>query len=327
MKISFVVLGNIEEVSGGHIYNREIANASENIQLRYQPDLASFKKCLNEPHDLLLIDGWGLHNVSLSDINQEYHLLAHHPIAMDPTITGDATKEENFWVNAKSIVVTGTAVAQYIQSKTETKLKIVEPGIVIRSDRAVSHQENKVPNLLGIGSFIPRKGDDFLLKVCSKVKLPFILNRIGPVVDQIYFDTLKKKISSENIQSKVNFEGEVSVERKLQVMNQADLAVFPTSYESYGMAIQECLVHGIPIVTNDLPGMKERFGNKGVCYVNSNVNSSSDSRIESWESQLCTLLAGGEEFKRLKNEAAENNFSYFLWEEQADMIEKFLFGC
>ncbi len=78
MEICFAILGDKHEVSGGHLYNREIANSSSEINLCYSNDLKAFETSLTAPHQVLIIDAWGLHEMPLSALKQKYFLLSHH---------------------------------------------------------------------------------------------------------------------------------------------------------------------------------------------------------------------------------------------------------
>ncbi|MFT6747690.1 MAG: glycosyltransferase involved in cell wall biosynthesis [Glaciecola sp.] len=315
MKIDFAILGKENEVSGGHIYNRAIARDNDSVQLCYEQELTDFKACLQDSHDALLIDAWGLHNLEPGDVNQKHYLLVHHPLALDASLNGNEEKEIEFWNKAEGIVVTGQEVAEFVQSKTNTPVILIEPGFFKKSIRSENNNNDDF-QILGIGSFIPRKGDELLLASCENLKFPFVLNRLGPVVDHAYFKKLRSLVANGTHSNDINLVGEVDEKEKHDFMNSASLAVFPTTYESYGMAIQECLSHQIPVLTNDVLGMKNRFGVKGIRYI--------DNSVAAWSLVLNEMASRGKAYQGLKLEAKNNNLSFLSWETQSKKMSTFV---
>lgn len=314
MEICFAILGDKHEVSGGHLYNREIANSCSEINLCYSDGLKAFKASLTAPHQVLIIDAWGLHEMPLSALKQKYFLLCHHPIALDTTISGDQKKELDFWNNAEGIIVTGSEVANFVRSKTKTPVLLIEPGITKRKREVIKIDDTF--SILGVGSFIERKGDELLFNACTHVVSSYKLTRVGPVPDDNYLKKLNKMLKRLHLKSRIGILGQVSADELQNRMDQADLAVFPTSYESYGMAIQECLAHGIPVLASKSKGLKTRFGVKGVRYV--------ENTVDAWAGELNKVLEDKQYFVQLKEEATLNELKFNSWEEQARKLVGFL---
>jgi glycosyltransferase involved in cell wall biosynthesis len=269
VKISFLIPGNEGDVSGGHLYNRAIAkeiNAGEHrCELIYAADKESFLEHLKRPHEILLIDAWGLHDIDPEVLQQPFHLLAHHPLALDNTVEGDSEKEIVFWNKAQSIFVTGAEVEKFVRTKTKTSVHLVEPGIDVSFKRLSYPKYPKY--LVGLGSFIERKGDLLLLDILKLLPEEVVIHRYGPSFDEVFLHRLKTEIAQNNLQHRFIIHGEISHEEKEKVLQTADIMLFPSLYESFGMAIQESMAYRIPILVSDTPYLRTRFGMNGVVYL------------------------------------------------------------
>jgi glycosyltransferase involved in cell wall biosynthesis len=318
MKISFVVPGKESDISGGHIYNREIAkslnSATISAHLIYGKNKTEIINILSQHHEALLIDAWCLHDINQEVLKQEFYLLVHHPLELDATLHKSSINEQLFWNRAKNIIVTGEEVKEFLESKTTTPVSLVVPGI----NTSISEKQYlKIPlNIAGFGSFIERKGDLLLLEALKHTKSKIVINRYGPDSDSEFMNRLKSIIIESSLSDQFIIHEMVSHEIKQEIFKYADLMIFPTLYESFGMAIQESLCYGIPVLTNDIPGLKNRFGEKGIRYLEPNPLD--------WAKALETYSKSEYDYSLLCNEFKDHTPKWPSWKQQAGRIAEIL---
>ena len=311
ISVSFIVLGEEKDISGGHIYNKRIVHffpEKVNCELIYVSNEEKLIDCIDQAKGVVLVDAWGLHNIQPSRLNKPFHLLAHHPIELDDTVRGDHKKEENFWEKALSIITTSEYVKEFIENKCNTYVKSILPGIdpILREG-----DYSQVPSLIvGFASLIERKGDLLLLEA-MKASLPVRIKRYGPAPDKDYLKQITTK-SQELTVSSFLYEGLISEIEKEKILATADLAVFPTFYESFGMAIQECLESKIPVLVNDFVGARERFGELGVRYI--------EPEAMAWKEAINKYCHNENEYAQLIKEVKQRPHKFGSWASQSQLL-------
>ncbi len=129
----------------------------------------------------------------------------------------------------------------------------VNPGCFAMSRRpAVTASGPRPKILLFVGRLIPRKNVEFLLDV-----MPRILAKVGSAVlylvggangGEDHAGKLLDKTRSLNLQDHVRFFGHLPEDRKIRLMRESDVFVFPSLLEGFGMAVAEAMAAGIPVV-------------------------------------------------------------------------------
>ncbi len=112
------------------------------------------------------------------------------------------------------------------------------------------------PSLLYIGHFSTLKGVDILIKAIAQLKsqLPNIkLHLIGRGNDQ-YFELLAKK---EGIENSLVFHGWAKQSMAASYYKSAEICVFPSRHEGFGLVILEAMASGSPVIASDIPSFKE----------------------------------------------------------------------
>jgi glycosyltransferase involved in cell wall biosynthesis len=130
--------------------------------------------------------------------------------------------------------------------------------------------------LLTLSRISPEKGQDLLLEALLEWERrgDFRGNREHPLwlfvcgeaafMQGLRFLEKLKRLASRLRRTRVVFPGYVTGERKAAFFALADVFVFPSRYESYGLTLLEALAHGLPAVCLDHHGarsvMREEFG-------------------------------------------------------------------
>lgn len=121
--------------------------------------------------------------------------------------------------------------------------------------------------LIFVGSIIHRKGVDVLVEAFKQVsqKNPdLFLLLVGPhkiqenpSVDENWIASLQTSLAEANLTSKVIFLGLVSDRQSLSELYRAsDVFVFPSRKEGLGNVVLEAMASGLPVVSSDLPVLK-----------------------------------------------------------------------
>ena len=78
------------------------------------------------------------------------------------------------------------------------------------------------------------------------------------------FDKLKALVRAEGLEAHVVFAGYVSDADLIQLYNQADLFVYPSLYEGFGLPVLEAMACGTPVVTARVSSLVEVAGDAAI---------------------------------------------------------------
>lgn len=150
----------------------------------------------------------------------------------------------------------------------ENKISIVYPAVdhdiyYVKRDREIIKKlgildTHKV--ILYVGSEQPRKNVPFLLEAISQLKkrIPEIkLLKIGNSQVPGAREKLLELIETLGLQEEVIFVGYVSENDITKYYNGADLFVYPSLYEGFGMPPLEAMACGTPVVTSNVTSLPE----------------------------------------------------------------------
>ena len=133
----------------------------------------------------------------------------------------------------------------------QDRIKVVVPG----TDDAPRSIGSGGPgcNILSIGTLVPRKGHDVLLRALARLfDLDWQLTIVGsPERDPVYARSLVALVEELGITRPVRFAGEVVGDALEALWQRADVFALATHWEGYGMAIAEALKRGVPVAVTD----------------------------------------------------------------------------
>lgn len=130
-------------------------------------------------------------------------------------------------------------------------------------------------NLLFIGNLEPRKGIGYLIDafalMCS-VKKDVLLTVVGGGRED-YRRKLIRKTEKCGISDRIKFEGRISENDKIDLLNSADIFVFPSLLEGLGLVIREAMSYGLPVIAfdNSAMGYSIQSGTNGILVKNKNT--------------------------------------------------------
>ena len=152
------------------------------------------------------------------------------------------------------------------------KLLIVYPGVDEKyqpqpAEGATLRQQLGLTDrmvLLYLGALTPRKNLRFLLQVLGIVvaQIPtvhLVLAGSGPQEAD-----LRRYAQELGVQEHVTFTGYLAEVDKVRYYNLADLFVFPSLLEGFGMAVAEAMACGVPVVSSNAASLPEVVGEAGL---------------------------------------------------------------
>ena len=274
MHVSLIVPAPFDLVSGGYGYDRrivaELREAGHQVEVveltgafPMVDDFARDAACAawdRLPADTKpVIDGMALPAFrGLEDAISSRGTvgLIHHPVSLETgiseahqTILGDV--ERRLFPRLSRSIVTSETTAETMTARFHIppeRVRIVVPG----TDDAPRSPGSEGPGcqIVSIGTLIPRKGHDLLLRALARLwDLDWHLTIVGSSDrDPPHARELAALAEELAIAQRVRFAGELVGAALDAVWARADLFALATHYEGYGMAIAEALKRGLPVV-------------------------------------------------------------------------------
>lgn len=137
---------------------------------------------------------------------------------------------------------------------------VVRPGVPAAWLDVPYEVRPAAKTLLFVGRLETNKGVTELLAIFERLgsEMPDLTLRLigaGPLQGQI-----KRRLSATGLAARVALLGAIPSERVRDELQGADLFVFPTHYESFGIAPVEAQAVGVPVVASDIPALREALG-------------------------------------------------------------------
>ena len=165
--------------------------------------------------------------------------------------------EVNFLRFATSIIIP----SPYVLKKTKELLpnkKVNYIEIAFDNNVSVKKTFEMTRQLLYVGTIEFRKGLHLLIDVLSQLKKDnnkFTINIVGSIVDTRYYKELLEKVAFYGLEEQVFFRGRLPLEEMRNYFLKADIFVFPSLLEGFGMVIMEAMSYGIPVIAFDNTAM------------------------------------------------------------------------
>ena len=146
----------------------------------------------------------------------------------------------------------------------EDKIKIIENGVNIENYQAeysedfrkkyASLQESLV---FYVGRIVREKGIQILIKAIPQIltknpDVKFVIAGKGP-----HLSNLKSQAKFLGIDNRIYFTGYISDEERNKLYQVADLAVFPSLYEPFGIVALEAMATETPVIASNVGGLAE----------------------------------------------------------------------
>ena len=144
--------------------------------------------------------------------------------------------------------------------------------------------------ILYVGRLVYEKGVQHLIGAMPKVLEHYHDAKLVIAGKGGMLDELKAEVKHLGIEDKVYFTGYMNSKEVAKMYKCADMAVFPSTYEPFGIVALEAMLAGIPTVVSDVGGLNEivEHGVNGMKAYAGNSNSIADSVLQLlYDHQLC----------------------------------------
>jgi len=175
-------------------------------------------------------------------------------------------------------------------NKIEVVYQPVSPVFFERNDVEQLREKYNLREkfILSVGTHEPRKNQLSILKAIQSEKLDIQIVFVGKTTS--YTKKLTKYITAHKMQNQVNFLNDISENDLAGLYQLANLSVYISFFEGFGLPVIEAMASGCPVITSNVSCLPETAGEAAVLCAPSN--------FEELGKQIRTLL----ENKNIRNE-------------------------
>ncbi len=148
--------------------------------------------------------------------------------------------------------------------------------------------------ILYVGRLVYEKGVQNLIAAMPKILNGYHDSKLIIAGKGGMLDELRDEVRRLGIDNKVYFTGYLSLDKITKMYKCADVAVFPSTYEPFGVVALEGMLSGTPVVVSDVGGLNEIVDHRvnGMKSYAGNANSIADSILELlYNPGLCAEIA------------------------------------
>ena len=274
IRAAFAIPGDIDLPTGGYMYDRRVLALlpQSGVEARHlalpgsfpdptPPDLQDTGRILASvpPDEPILIDGLAYGAMPASIVGKARApivALVHHPLCLEAGLSEPRQQtlrnlETDALTFAKRVVVTSDATRRTLISEfavPDGKVIVAEPG-TDPAPRAAGSRAGPL-HLLSVGSVVPRKAFDLLVRALGTLKeAPWHLTIAGPTDrNPAALAALHAAIAGTGLGGRIAIVGPVDSRRLAALYAEADAFIMASLYEGYGMVLAEAMARGLPIV-------------------------------------------------------------------------------
>jgi glycosyltransferase involved in cell wall biosynthesis len=148
--------------------------------------------------------------------------------------------------------------------------------------------------ILYVGRLVYEKGIQNLISAMPKILNGYHDSKLIIAGKGGMLEELKEQANSLGLGDKVYFTGYLNSKQVQKMYKCADVAVFPSTYEPFGIVALEAMLAGVPTVVSDIGGLDEiiEHGINGMKSYTGNSNSIADSVLSLlYDYKLCANIS------------------------------------
>lgn len=204
---------------------------------------------------------------------------------------------------------------QQVFQTPEDKLRVIPNGVDPRPFQATqpdpgfrSHYaapDEKI--VFYVGRLVQEKGVQVLVEAATQILAAypcckFVIAGKGPTQD-----ALQSQVRDKGLSERFYFTGYVEDQTKSRLYRVADVAVFPSLYEPFGIVALEAMAAGVPVVVSDVGGLRE--------IIASGVNGlkAFPGQADSLAANILTILEKPDFAQQMARHAWQDINRYFTW--------------
>lgn len=196
------------------------------------------------------------------------------------TVSEFSKKDIQNYFGKKANPISVTYEATFDQNKSDVSMDDLRNRFAITS-----------PYILYVGNVYPHKNIEVLVDAFARLKNKKAIQNLSLVLvgkDDYFFERLKAYVDSKNV-SDVIFTGYASDEELISLYKNAQMYVFPSLYEGFGLPPLEAMSYGVPVLSSDRTCLPEILGDAASYFDPKDVSSlerniervHSDARLQS----------------------------------------------
>jgi glycosyltransferase involved in cell wall biosynthesis len=202
----------------------------------------------------------------------------------------------------------------------EDKIEVIYEGYngeLRTADYKLQNRNILNPYLLFVGRLEERKNIVGIIKTFEILKEQYKLSHKLVLAGNFGYgkEKIQESISNSNFKKDIILPGYISESEKWEILKNADVFLFPTFYEGFGIPILEAQSVGVPVVAGDNSSMPEITEKSAIL-----VDSKNAEQIANAVYKIIT----DEAFKEDIIEKGYKNAERFSWEKCANEIAKIL---
>lgn len=171
----------------------------------------------------------------------------------------------------------------------------------------------KGPYLLYIGALDPRKGIEEIVDAYERIAAKYDISLVIVGKEEIQFSETLLRLKKQEENHRVIFTGYVTDAEKRALYSMAEIFLFPTHYEGFGIPVLEAMACGCPVITTNVSSLPEVAG-EAACY----ITPKAPEMLEEAISRILDSAALREEMRKKGTE----NCARFSWDRTAEETEK-----
>jgi glycosyltransferase involved in cell wall biosynthesis len=224
--------------------------------------------------------------------------------------------------NADAVLALTEDMKQKMREICDRDISVVPNGIDLERFKNSSGGEkgSNAKTIIFVGRLHPVKGGQYLIEAMAIVHraMPDVkLVIVGDGVERTRLEQLAKKL---DLNSCIQFAGQVPQERIPQIMHQADVFALSSLSESFGIVNIEAMAAGLPIVATNVGGIPDIVEEGVNGYL---VNAKNPEELAD---KILFLLQNDE----MREEISANNrekAELYTWDKVTGIVEKIYFEC
>ncbi|MCA9934304.1 MAG: glycosyltransferase family 4 protein [Ardenticatenaceae bacterium] len=146
-----------------------------------------------------------------------------------------------------------------LYSGVDPRFRPVESGAVMTAVRQ-RYQLGDAPYMLAVGTVQPRKNYQMLIRAFAPLAGKFPHNLIIAGGKGWLYDEMMAEVGRQGLDGRVHFIGFVDDDDLPALYSGADLYVFPSLYEGFGLPLLEAMGCGVPVLTSNASSLPEVAG-------------------------------------------------------------------
>ncbi len=215
-----------------------------------------------------------------------------------------------------------------VKKVPEDKLRVVYPGLHPVFSKEVKEEEARSilelfgiekPYLAYVGNLHPRKNLSTLIEAFALMRRRGLKHQLaiigggglGKMNNQEY-RKLAKRVKELNLDKAIVFTGYVSDEKLPALFHWADVFIFPSLYEGFGLSPLEAMACGVPVITSRRSSIPEVVGDAALYLDEPRDPEEIASRVEQ--------LLGDERLARELVTKGRERVKLFTWEKAARQV-------